>query len=109
MGDKVRIAISDDPGLVRLMWTVNGIAMALAAMDEVDGIAGKLPGAVLLRAKVEQVMAEERIALSTATLKRVAKAGHDISKCKQVLTVFEGGEAFLEVEAYDLADMAEGT
>jgi hypothetical protein len=108
MGEKIRIPIAENRDLLRTLYTANGIAIALESLPAEGSTEGRYPGVALARAKIEALLAQERARVSSASLRAVAKAGHDITQAKSVHTIFEGGKETLEVEMYDLADMAEG-
>jgi hypothetical protein len=109
MGEKIRVDIDGNPKLKRQLNVITGVAYALDALPAEGEPNAHLPGMVLARTIVEKVMAEQRMFLSAEVYKAAAKAGADISLAKNLITAFdEAGRPRLEVELYDLADMAEG-
>lgn len=101
------IDLATERRALRCVWTVHGLATALEAISEKRAPAA-LPGIGLARALIEKELAEERGMMSTIALRLAAKAGHDLTKVKSIVTEFDDkAKPRLRVELYDLADLAD--
>lgn len=84
-----------------------GAVMAQEALEGAKEF-DRLPGFALARAIISKEVEDMRGQALMMNLRAVAKAGRDVAKLRNVSLETKGGRLVLNIEEFDLADMAEG-